>query len=79
MERSAIHLMAKRGRSIRQITAELGRSPTTVVRVLHEPLTRQPAKRHRRSQVDPFQGQIEQCLGRGCWWGWDDRYRQHDR
>jgi transposase len=65
MERSAIHLMAKRGKSIRQIAAELGRSPTTVARVLHEPVTRQPAKRHRRSQVDPFQDQIEQWIAEG--------------
>jgi transposase len=65
MERSAIHLMAKRGKSIRQIAAELGRSPTTIARVLHEPVTKQPAKRHRRSIVDPFQEQIEQWIGEG--------------
>jgi len=32
MERSAIHVMAKRGKSIREIAAEVGHSPTTVAR-----------------------------------------------
>jgi IS30 family transposase len=36
MERSAVHVLAKRGKSIRRIAAELGRSPTTIARVLHE-------------------------------------------
>jgi transposase len=58
MERSAIHLMAKRGKSIRQIAEELGRSPTTISRVLREPLDRAPAGRHRHSQVDPYREQI---------------------
>jgi len=43
MERGTIHLMAKRGKSIRRIAEELGRSPTTVSRALHEPVERQPA------------------------------------
>ena len=65
MERSTIHLLAKRGRSIRQIAAELGRSPTTISRVLHEPVERQPAKRYRRSKVDPYRPQIAGWLGEG--------------
>ena len=62
MERSTIHLWSKRGRSIRQIAAELGRSPTTVSRVLHEPVDRPPAKRYRRSKVDPYRPQVEGWL-----------------
>jgi transposase len=58
MERSAIHLMAKRGKSIRQIAEEVDRSPTTVSRILREPPDRPPAGRHRRSQVDPYRSQI---------------------
>jgi transposase len=62
MERSAIHVMAKRGKSIRQIAEEVGHSPTTISRVLQEPLDRSPARRHRRSQVDPYRHQIDQWL-----------------
>ena len=65
MERSTIHLLAKRGRSIRQIAAELGRSPTTISRVLQEPVDRRPAKRYRRSKVDPYRPQIEGWLREG--------------
>jgi transposase len=65
MERSAIQVMAKRGKSVRQIAAELGRSPTTISRVLHEPVNRAPVRRQRRSQVDPYRPQIEQWLGEG--------------
>jgi len=65
MERSAIHVMAKRGKSIRQIAEELGHSPTTISRVLREPVDRLPAKRHRRSQVDPYREQIDQWLEEG--------------
>jgi transposase len=65
MERSTIHVLAKRGRSIRQIAAELGRSPTTISRVLQEPVERAPAKRHRRSKVDPYRPQIEGWLREG--------------
>jgi transposase len=65
MERSAIQVMAKRGKSIRQIAAELGRSPTTISRVLHEPVDQNPARRPRRSQVDPYRPQIEQWLSEG--------------
>jgi transposase len=65
MERSAIHLMAKRGKSIRQIAEELGHSPTTINRVLQEPVDRPPMRRQRRSQVDPYREQIERWLQEG--------------
>src|SRR5215210_416396 len=65
MERSTVHLLAKRGLSIRQIAAELGRSPTTISRVLQEPVERPPAKRYRRSKVDPYRAQIERWVGEG--------------
>lgn len=65
MERGTIHLLAKRGKSIRQIAEELGRSPTTVARVLHEPVARQPASRQRGSQVDPYRPRIEAWIGEG--------------
>ena len=47
MERSTIHLLAKRGKSQRQIAEELGRNRRTVARVLQEPVEQAPAKRHR--------------------------------
>jgi len=65
MERSTIHVLAKRGKSIRQIAAELGRSPTTVSRVLRESVERPPAKRYRRSKVDPYRAQIDGWLQQG--------------
>lgn len=58
MERSAIQVLAKRGQSARQVAATLGRSPTTVSRVLNEPVDQRPARRRRRSQVDPYRAQI---------------------
>jgi transposase len=65
MERSTIHLLAKRGKSIRQIAAELGRSPTTIARVLHEPVDQVSAPRRRRSLADPYRPQIEHWIGQG--------------
>jgi transposase len=65
MERSAMHLLAKRGRSVRQIAQELGHSPTTVARVLKEPVDRQPTKRRRRSQVDVYREDIDHWLAQG--------------
>jgi len=65
MERSAIHLMAKRGKSVRQIAVEVGHSPTTIARVLREPLDRPPTKRQRRSVVDPYRAHIEGWIGEG--------------
>jgi transposase len=65
MERSAIQVMAKRGKSIRQIAAELGRSPTTIARVLKEPVDKPPPGRRRRSKVESYRPQIEQGIGEG--------------
>src|SRR4051794_1708273 len=65
MERSAIHLLAKRGKSQRQIAEELGRNRRTVARVLRESVDRRPAKRYRRSKVDPYRAQIAAWLGQG--------------
>src|SRR3954452_18530292 len=65
MERSTIHLLAKRGKSIRQIATELGRSPTTIARVLHEPVDQTPAPRRRRSQVDSHRDQIVHGIEQG--------------
>ena len=65
MERSAIHVLAKRGKSIRQIAAEMGPSPTTISRVLKEPVDKPPTKRGRRSKVDPYRPQIEHWVREG--------------
>jgi DNA-binding transcriptional MocR family regulator len=65
MERSTIHLLAKRGKSQRQIALALGHSRTTVARALQEPLDQQPAARQRRSLTDPFQGQMTRWLQDG--------------
>ncbi|MHB1414184.1 MAG: IS21 family transposase [Chloroflexota bacterium] len=65
MERSTIHLLAKRGKSQRQIARELSLSRTTVARALQEPVDRKPAKRRRSSIVDPYEAQIEQWLREG--------------
>src|SRR5437763_998283 len=62
MERSTIHLLAKRGKSQRAIARELGVSRVTVARALQEPVDKAPAKRHRRSIADPFVDQIKQWL-----------------
>ena len=60
-----MHLLAKRGKSLRQIAAELGRSPTTVARVLREPVDRPAARRRRRSLVDPYREQIGRWVQEG--------------
>src|SRR3712207_1443345 len=65
MERSTVQLLAKRGKSIRQIAAELGRSPTTIARVLPEPVDRPPARRQRASQLDPYRPQLEAWVREG--------------
>ncbi|MFL5336050.1 MAG: IS21 family transposase [Geminicoccaceae bacterium] len=65
MERSAIQHLARRGQSIRQIARELGRSPTTIARVLREPLDRLPVARRRCSKADPYRPQIEQWVRAG--------------
>jgi transposase len=63
MERSAIKVLAQRGKSQRQIAKELGRSRTTVARALAEPVDQAPARRRRPSHVDPYRLQIEQWIG----------------
>ena len=65
MERSTIHLLHKRGASVREIARTLGHDRKTVARALVEPLDRAPAKRRRTSQVDPFREQIAQWLRDG--------------
>src|SRR6266567_7770535 len=65
MERSTIHLLAKRGQSQRQIARELGRSRTTIARALAEPVERKGTTRERSSQADAFAAQITEWLGRG--------------
>jgi transposase len=65
MERSAIQVLARRGKSIRQIAQELGRNWRTVARALQDPVDRPPARRPRRSHVDPDRPQIERWLGEG--------------
>jgi transposase len=65
MERSAIQLLVKRGKSIRQIARELGRSPTTIARALHEPVDRPPVSRRRPSKAAPYRPQIETWLREG--------------
>jgi transposase len=65
MERSAIQHLAKRGQSVRQIARELGRSPTTIARVLREPVERAPVARPRRSKTDAYRPKIEQWVREG--------------
>jgi len=65
MERSVVHVLARRGKSQRQIAHELGHSRTTIARALREPVDRPPANRHRPSQVDPYRSQIAQWLREG--------------
>jgi transposase len=65
MERSTVHLLHKRGKSLRTIASELGRSKSTIARALSEPVDRQPEKRQRTSNVDPFREQIAEWLKQG--------------
>src|SRR5258708_14597896 len=65
MERSTVHLLHKRGKSLRQIASELGRSKNTVARALSEPVDRQPSGRRRKSSVDVFREQIVEWLEQG--------------
>ncbi|MDQ5852862.1 MAG: IS21 family transposase [Chloroflexota bacterium] len=65
MERSTIQVLAKRGKSQRQIARELGHSRATVARALQEPVDTTPARRHRASKVDPYRPQIEHWLKDG--------------
>jgi transposase len=65
MERSTVHLLHKRGKSLRTIANELGRSKSTIARALSEPVDRQPQSRQRTSNVDPFREQIADWLKQG--------------
>jgi transposase len=65
MERSTVQVMVKRGKSQRQIARELGRSRTTIARVLQEPVEQPPPKRRRRSKVESYRSQIEQGISDG--------------
>jgi len=65
MERGTMQLMAKRGKSIRQIAKELGRNRRTVARALQEPADRTPAPRRRASAVDPYRPHIERWITEG--------------
>lgn len=65
MERSTIHLLHKRGKSLREIASELGRSRSAVARALNEPVDRQPSGRRRKSSVDAFREQIAEWLKQG--------------
>ena len=65
MERSTIQLLAKRGKSQRQIAEELGRNRRTVARALREPVDRGPVPRRGRSHADPYRSQIEGWVREG--------------
>jgi transposase len=65
MERSAIHLLHKRGKSGRQIARELGFDRETVARVLKEGSDPPPLRRVRTSQVDPYREQITAWVKQG--------------
>src|SRR5437764_14989869 len=65
MERSTVHLLHKRGKSLREIASELGRSKNTIARALSEAVDRQPSTRRRKSSVDAFRGQIVESLKQG--------------
>jgi transposase len=65
MQRSTIQLLAKRGKSKREIARDLGISRVTVTRALGESVDRVPAGRSRPSIVDPYRPEIEQWLTDG--------------
>ena len=65
MERSTVHLLHKRGKSLRAIANELGRSKSTIARALSEPVDLQPQSRQRTSNVDPFRERIAEWLKQG--------------
>lgn len=65
LERSTIQVLAKRGKSQRQIARELGLSRMTVARALQEPVDKKPAQRQRGSAADAYKDQIRQWLQEG--------------
>jgi IS30 family transposase len=60
MERSAVQVLVKCGKSQRQIAKELGRNRRTIARALREPVDQGAGTRQRGSQVDPYRARIEQ-------------------
>jgi IS30 family transposase len=60
-----VHLLHKRGKSLRTIASALGRSKSTIARALSEPVDRQSESRRRKSNVDPFRDQIAEWLKQG--------------
>jgi transposase len=62
MERSTIHVLAKRGKSQRAIAQELRINRRTVARALDEPIDQASTKRQRASSVDPFTEQIKEWV-----------------
>ncbi|MGH2345483.1 MAG: IS21 family transposase [Chloroflexota bacterium] len=65
MERSTVQVLAKRGKSQRQIAKELGRNRRTIARALREPVDQGVGRRQRGSQVDVYRERIEQWLTEG--------------
>lgn len=65
MERSAIQLLHKRGKSGRQIARELGVDRETVARVLREGTSPPVLRRRRPSIVDLYREQIAEWVRRG--------------
>src|SRR5437016_5573412 len=65
MERSAIHVLHKRGVSQRQIAKELGVNRETVARVLKEGAVPPPLHRRRPSIVDPYREPIVRWVQAG--------------
>jgi transposase len=62
MERSTVQVLAKRGKSQRQIAKELGRNRRTIARALREPVEQGAGRRQRGSQVDVYRAQIAQWV-----------------
>ncbi len=62
MERGTVQVLARRGKSQRQIAKELGRNRRTIARALREPVEQTAGKRQRGSQVDVYRARIEQWL-----------------
>ena len=63
MERSTVHLLHKRGKSLRTIASELGRSKSTIARALSETVDRQPQSR--RPILDRGGPGADHARGRG--------------
>ena len=67
MERSAVHLLRKHGKSLRAIAAELGHSKTTIARALCPPVDKPHSRRQPVSLIDPWRSQIaHRATARTC-------------